>query len=171
MRLVKYISKNKVLSTIIAILITLLIIMGSKYNSLRNYVNDTIYIESWNFASNNFVMIELLENDEIEQVDEEKISKFYYEMYEEYNEICRAYGMLDASGKSGTFDNRLADKHNDFKRSEILKIHKMIDEVLIEHKVSYKDLEKYMHSENVYYNQLLVEEWKKIIQELNSLDF
>ncbi|GAA0180479.1 hypothetical protein SH2C18_31660 [Clostridium sediminicola] len=171
MRLVKYIWKNKVLSTIIAILITLFIIMGRKYNSLRNYVNDTIYIESWKFASNNFVIIELLENDEIEQVDEEKISKFYYEMYEEYNEICRAYGMLDVSGKSGTFDNRLADKYNDLKRSEILKIHKIIDEVLIEHKVSYKDLEKYMHSENVHYNQLLVEEWKKIINELNLLDF
>ena len=176
MGLVKYVSKNKISSVVISILITLLIIMSWKYNDLRSYVNDTIYIESWNFAMHNFAIIELLEKYDMQQVDDKEIykkqiHKFYYEMYEEYNEICRAYVISDVSGKRGTFDNRLAEMHDDFKRSEILKTHKMIEEVLRKHKVTYKDLEKYMDLRDFDYNQLLVKEWKEIIIELNSLSF
>lgn len=171
MGLIKYIFRNKISSVIIAILITLLVIMSWKYNNLKDYVNDTIYVESWSFAADNFAIIKLLEEYDTQEVEEKEIYKQFYEMYEEYNEICRAYRMSDVSGKEGSFDNRLAEIHDDFKRSEILKTHKMIDEVLNEHKVSYKYLEKYMDVRNFDYHQLLVKEWKEIIIELNSLRF
>ncbi|GMQ62138.1 hypothetical protein [Vallitalea maricola] len=175
MRLVKYIFKNKISSIVIIILSALLIILSSKYYKLKSYVDSNIVIESWGFAVNNFGIIELLEQDNIQEDRDKKIHKLCFEMYDQYNEICRAYGMSGVSGEKNTFDNRLVEiLHDDLKNfnySEIVKIHKMIEEVLIEHKVCYKDLENYMNTNEVDYSRLLVKEWKEIIIKLNSLSF
>ncbi len=175
LRLIKYISKNKILSIVIVILSALVIILSSKYYKLKSYVDSNIVIESWGFAVNNFGIIGLLEQDKIQEDRDKKIYKLSFEMYDQYNEICRAYGMSGFSGKKNTFDNRLVEiLHDDLKDvnySEILMIHKMIEEVLIEHKICYKDLENYMNTNEVDYNRLLVKEWKDIIIKLDSLRF
>jgi hypothetical protein len=153
----------------------LLIVLSWKYNHLKSYVDSNITTESWGFAMNNFAIIEWLEEDNIQEDRDKKIYKLSFEMYDEYNEICRAYGMSGVIGKKNTFDNRLVGTlHDDLKHfdhSKILRIQKMIEEILIEHKVSYKYLENYMNTYEVDYNRLLVKEWKKIIIKLNSLRF
>ncbi|GMQ57460.1 hypothetical protein AN1V17_18550 [Vallitalea sediminicola] len=173
MRLIKYIFENKISSIVIVILSVLLIIFSSKYYKLKSYVDSNITIESWGFAVDNCGIIELLEQDNMQEDRDKKIYKLGFEMYDHYNELCSAYRISGVSGKKNTFDNRLVeilqDDLEDFNYSEILKIHKMIEEILIEHKVCYKDLENYMNTNEVDYNRLLVKEWKEIIIKLNSL--
>lgn len=47
LRLIKYISKNKISSIVIVILSALVIILSSKYYKLKSYVDSNIVIESW----------------------------------------------------------------------------------------------------------------------------
>lgn len=169
MKLIKYIKDHKVSTLIIIILSILLITTTVKYSHLKAYVDGIIYVESWSFAASNHSIILMLE--EKENLYADQIEKCYYQMYEDYNELFGAYSAKFPSMENLTFDNNLAKVHDQEDKSKMLAAHKQVEEILSRHKVSYKDLESIMHSRDVDYRQLLVDEWEDIMLELNQLDF
>jgi|GEM_PF-2336170 len=175
MRVYKYILNNKISSIIIVMLVSLLVFVSSQYIGLKEYTNEVISVNAWNFASGNHSVLEMLEYINA-QADyngefEEQLSEAYLELYAAYQEICKAYRLTRGYGHVLSFENRLLDIQKYYNMNEAIEIHRNIDEILLIHNVAYENLLSYMDDSKVNYNQKIIREWKEVITELNSLDF